>query len=63
MIKAIQPCPEPDPRIASRDGDDCGLDAMALRSPGRPKDLEKRESILDAAQALFAERGLDGVPI
>ena len=36
---------------------------MALRSPGRPKDLEKRESILDAAQALFAERGIDGVPI
>jgi TetR/AcrR family transcriptional regulator, mexJK operon transcriptional repressor len=36
---------------------------MALRSPGRPKDLEKREAILDAAQALFAERGVDGVPI
>lgn len=36
---------------------------MALRSPGRPKDLEKREAILDAAQALFAERGIDGVPI
>jgi len=36
---------------------------MALRSPGRPKDLEKREAILDAAQSLFAERGIDGVPI
>ena len=36
---------------------------MTLRSPGRPKDLEKREAILDAAQALFAERGVDGVPI
>lgn len=63
MIKAIPPCPESDPRIASQKGEECGLDAMALRSPGRPKDLEKRESILDAAQALFAERGLDGVPI
>ncbi len=36
---------------------------MALRSPGRPKDMEKREAILDAAQALFSERGIDGVPI
>lgn len=35
----------------------------ALRAPGRPKDLEKREAILDAAQALFAERGIDGAPI
>lgn len=35
----------------------------ALRAPGRPKDLEKREAILDAAQALFAERGMDGAPI
>jgi TetR/AcrR family transcriptional repressor of mexJK operon len=41
----------------------CGIDVMALRSPGRPKDLEKREAILDAAQSLFAERGIDGVPI
>ena len=36
---------------------------MALRLPGRPKDLEKREAILDAAQALFAQRGIDGCPI
>lgn len=35
----------------------------ALRAPGRPKDLEKREAILDAAQCLFAERGIDGAPI
>ena len=41
----------------------CGDELMALRSPGRPKDLEKREAILDAAQSLFAERGIDGVPI
>lgn len=36
---------------------------MTVRSPGRPKDLEKREAILDAAQQLFAEKGLQGVPI
>ncbi len=36
---------------------------MALRMPGRPKDLEKREAILDAAQVLFAQRGFDGCPI
>lgn len=36
---------------------------MTLRLPGRPKDLEKREAILDAAQALFAQRGVDGCPI
>jgi TetR/AcrR family transcriptional repressor of mexJK operon len=35
----------------------------ALRAPGRPKDLEKREAILDAARSLFAERGIDGAPI
>lgn len=35
----------------------------ALRAPGRPKDLEKRCAILDAALALFAERGVDGAPI
>lgn len=40
-----------------------GLMLMALKTLGRPKDMEKREAILDAAQALFAERGLDGVPI
>lgn len=36
---------------------------MALRLPGRPKDMEKREAILDAAQSLFAQRGVDGCPI
>lgn len=36
---------------------------MALRMPGRPKDLEKREAILDAAQMLFAQRGVDGCPM
>lgn len=41
----------------------CGEDMTALRAPGRPKDLEKREAILDAAQSLFAERGIDGAPI
>lgn len=35
----------------------------ALRAPGRPKDLEKRGAILDAALSLFAERGIDGAPI
>lgn len=35
----------------------------ALRAPGRPKDMEKREAILDAAQSLFAERGIDGAAI
>ncbi len=41
-------------------GGDC---MTALRAPGRPKDLEKRGAILDAALALFAERGIDGAPI
>ncbi|MEY4983900.1 MAG: hypothetical protein RIR62_2166 [Pseudomonadota bacterium] len=41
----------------------CGDSMTALRAPGRPKDMEKREAILDAARALFAERGIDGVPI
>ena len=36
---------------------------VALKSPGRPKDLEKREAILDAAARLFALRGVEGVPI
>ncbi len=40
-----------------------GTELMALRSPGRPKDMEKREAILDAAMRLFAERGIEGVPI
>lgn len=57
-------CPEADPRVASTPLETaCGIEVMALRSPGRPKDLEKREAILDAAQSLFAERGIDGVPI
>ena len=30
-------------------------------SPGRPKDLEKRQSILDAAKRLFPQFGFDGV--
>ena len=29
--------------------------------PGRPKDLEKRAAILEAAMALFPERGYEGV--
>lgn len=40
-----------------------GASDMTSRSPGRPKDLEKREAILDAAQKLFAEKGLQGAPI
>ena len=36
---------------------------MALKALGRPKDLEKREAILDAAAQLFAVRGVEGVPI
>ena len=30
-------------------------------SPGRPKDLEKRAAILEAAKVLFPARGYDGV--
>ncbi|MEO8529744.1 MAG: TetR/AcrR family transcriptional regulator [Deltaproteobacteria bacterium] len=41
---------------------DCA-DMQGTRTLGRPKDLEKREAILDAAKDLFAARGLDGVPI
>lgn len=40
-----------------------GTDLMALRPVGRPKDMEKREAILDAAMRLFAERGVEGVPV
>jgi TetR/AcrR family transcriptional repressor of mexJK operon len=36
---------------------------MNARMPGRPKDLEKREAIIDAAQTLFSERGIEGVSI
>lgn len=59
------PCHESDPSLGltPMDTTPYGDELMALRSPGRPKDLEKREAILDAAQSLFAERGIDGVPI
>ena len=40
-----------------------GMDGMALRPLGRPKDMEKREAVLDAAIRLFAERGMEGVPV
>lgn len=40
-----------------------GASDMTVKSPGRPKDLEKREAILDAAMQLFAEKGLQGAPI
>lgn len=36
---------------------------MNARMPGRPKDLEKRSAIIDAAQNLFSERGIDGASI
>lgn len=36
---------------------------MNARMPGRPKDLEKRAAIIDAAQTLFSERGVEGVSI
>lgn len=54
-----------DPRVASPPTaqEPCGAFDMALKTLGRPKDLEKREAILDAAQSLFAERGIDGVAI
>src|ERR1043165_265099 len=32
-----------------------------IPTPGRPKDLEKRAAILDAAMRLFPARGYDGV--
>lgn len=56
-------CLEPDPRVAltPTEKSPCGAFDMALKTLGRPKDLEKREAILDAAQSLFAERGIDGV--
>src|SRR5437868_12962540 len=31
--------------------------------PGRPKDLEKRAAILEAAMALFPDRGYDGTSV
>ncbi|MBD8524908.1 TetR/AcrR family transcriptional regulator [Pseudomarimonas arenosa] len=36
-------------------------DADRAAGPGRPKDLEKRAAILDAAKRLFPERGYEGV--
>ena len=36
-------------------------EATRPATPGRPKDLEKRAAILDAAKALFPARGYDGV--
>ena len=49
----------------------CGLPLVAgcagtgheMRVLGRPKDLDKREAVLNASSLLFAERGLDGVAI
>lgn len=40
-----------------------GTGCMILRSPGRPKDMEKRFAILAAASDLFAQRGMEGVPV
>jgi len=34
--------------------------AVVRQAPGRPKDLAKRDAILDAAKRLFAAAGLDG---
>lgn len=36
------------------------IEAPRPASPGRPKDLEKRAAILEAAKALFVEHGYDG---
>ena len=35
--------------------------AVPAPAPGRPKDMEKRAAVLEAAMALFPERGYDGV--
>jgi len=37
------------------------ISAPSSPAPGRPKDMEKRAAILDAAMALFPSRGYDGV--
>lgn len=37
--------------------------ALPSPAPGRPKDMEKRAAILDAAMALFPSRGYDGVSV
>jgi TetR/AcrR family transcriptional regulator, mexJK operon transcriptional repressor len=40
-----------------------GTGMIAAKALGRPKDMEKRCAILDAGLKLFAERGMDGVPM
>jgi len=37
--------------------------ASSSPTPGRPKDMEKRAAILDAAMELFPSRGYDGVSV
>ncbi|MEO8160939.1 MAG: TetR/AcrR family transcriptional regulator [Arenimonas sp.] len=37
--------------------------AIASSPPGRPKDMEKRAAILDAAMVLFPARGYDGASV
>ncbi len=37
------------------------IDSSLKPGPGRPKDLEKRQAILDAAKRLFPQHGFDGV--
>lgn len=39
------------------------ISSPAPAAPGRPKDMEKRAAILDAATALFPSRGYDGVSV
>src|SRR6187549_1497986 len=47
------PIPAPAPAPAS----------TPASSPGRPKDMEKRAAILEAAMALFPSRGYDGASV
>ena len=47
-MKTLRKKPSPPPAAPTR------------ATPGRPKDLAKREAILDAAKLLFAKDGLDG---
>lgn len=49
--------------FAALAGDEAGNTEVNARAPGRPKDMEKRGAILDAAMQLFAEKGLQGAPI
>jgi TetR/AcrR family transcriptional regulator, mexJK operon transcriptional repressor len=59
-------CPNEPDKLAFELPQDLGTvrtECMALKVLGRPKDLEKREAILDAAARLFAVRGVEGVPI